>query len=348
MDVNENFAPISSPHRKKWTLILEGCIWLTRPQSLFSQVPIALAAWSIGCGGLVTSEIPNVMLLVLFLMTFQAAMFVVNDLYDAHRDKVSAPYMPIPSGVVSQRAAFTEAVVLGLVFVGCIFALARDWFGIIAVLITLPAAVGTMKLYGMTKSAWFSPLLGSTTFASAALWAWLLAGRQNLDAFLLLFVIAALHGVHANVRAQLRDIEGDPQAGTVTLAARLGAKRTMWLAAIIRLVELCGIAWLLIAYGKRAGWFFWAAALIIFIAAMIRMPEVYSRTRNRIGQTEALSLWAYVAFMAEIAVLGALEPAVALPTAFIMFFWFKLVRKGYYYRLPTGRLATEFNAAHLR
>jgi len=212
-------------------------------------------------------------------------------------------------------------------------------------LATIPAALGTMKLYGLTKSAWFSPLLGSTTFASAALWAWLLAGYQNFNAFLLLFVVAALHGIHANVRAQLRDIEGDPRAGAVTLAARLGAKRTMWIAALVRLVELCGITWLLISYGRPGGWFFLAAAVMIFIVAAIRMPEVYSRTRDRLGQTEALAIWAYVAFMAEIAILGAIEPAVALPTGIIMFLWFKLMRTGYYHRLASGRLAAEFNGA---
>lgn len=332
-------------NNRKWMLSLEGCIWLTRPQSLFSQVPIALAAWSIGRDGIRASETVNALILILFLMAFQGAMFVVNDVYDAHRDKISAPYMAIPSGVVSRRAAILEAALLGAIFVGCILINARDTWGILAVLATIPAALGTMKLYGSTKSAWFSPLLGSTTFASAALWAWLLAGRQNLNAFLLLFLIAALHGIHANVRAQLRDIEGDPQAGAVTLAARLGAKRTMWIAALVRLVELGGITWLLISYGRPGGWFFLAAAVLIFIVAAIRMPEVYSRTRDRLGQTEALAIWAYVAFMAEIAILGAVEPAVALPTGIIMFLWFKLVRTGYYYRLASGRLAAEFNGA---
>lgn len=332
-------------NNRKWMLSLEGCFWLTRPQSLFSQVPIALAAWSIGRGGIRASEALNVLILILFLMVFQAAMFVVNDVYDAHRDKISAPYMAIPSGVVSRRAAVIEAALLGAIFVGCIVVNSRDAFGILAVLITIPAALGTMKLYGLTKSAWFSPLLGSTTFASAALWAWLMAGHQNFNVFLLLFGVAALHGIHANVRAQLRDIEGDPQAGAVTLAARMGAKSTMWIAALVRLVELCGIAWLLVSYGRPGGWYFLAAAVLIFIVAAVRMPDVYSTTRDRLGQTEVLSIWAYVSFMAEVATLGAVEPVVALPTAIIMFLWFKLVRMGYYHRLASGRLAAEFNGA---
>ncbi len=312
-----------------------------RPQSLFSQVPIALAAWSIGRGGLAASEIRHVLFLIVFLMAFQAAMFVVNDLHDADKDKVSAPYMPIPSGVVTRSAAILEATLLGAVFVGSTFFVARDSFGILCVLATIPAALGTMKLYGATKAAWFSPLLGSTTFASAAFWAWLLAGRENVRSFLVLFVVAALHGIHANVRAQLRDIEGDPLAGHLTLAAQLGAKRTLWLAAAVRLQELCGVVVLLLVHGRGVGWLWLLPALILFLVATARMHKVYATTRNRLGQTEALSSWVYVSFLAEIAILGAVEPVAAVPTAIIMFVWFRLVRSGYYRRLVGGRLVKQ-------
>jgi 4-hydroxybenzoate polyprenyltransferase len=344
MSVNGSAARtlVVSPGRS--ALRLEGAFWLTRPQSFFSQVPIALAAWALGAGGLTGSQTPKVLLLVLFLMSFQAVMFVVNDIFDAEKDRISAPYMPIPSGVVTLNLAIVEALLLGLIFVGSIFAISRDWFTVIAVLATIPPALATMKLYGATKSAWFSPLLGFTTFASAALWAWLLAGRQNTSAFLVLFLAAGLHGIHANVRAQLRDIEGDPKAGNLTLAARLGAKKTTWLVAIVRLAELCAITWLWLVYGQPLGWIWLLAALAIFVVAAIRMPAVYERTRDRVGQTKALYIWVYVSLLAEIAMLGAVEPIVALPTVALMFVWFNVVRQRYYYRLVDGRLAREFSA----
>src|ERR1051325_2975186 len=193
MSVNGNLARTSVVSNNKLALRLEGAFWLTRPQSFFSQVPIALAAWSLGSGGLVASQIPKVLFLVLFLIAFQAVMFVVNDIYDAEKDRISASYMPIPSGLVTLNLAIAESVLLGVIFIGSFVAIAQDWFAILAVLITIPPALGTMKLYGATKSAWFSPLLGFTTFASAALWTWLLAGRRNPTAFLVLFAAAGLH-----------------------------------------------------------------------------------------------------------------------------------------------------------
>ena len=327
--------------RKSWALYLEGAVWLTRPQSLFSQVPIALSASAIAGGGLVGSGIGHVLLLIVFLTTFQAAMFVINDLHDADSDKVSAPYMPIASGVMTRRAALFEAIALGAVFLGCIFLLAQDWFGRLAVAATIPAALGTMKLYGATKSSWFSPLLGSTTFASAALWSWLLSGHRNAITFLVLFIVACLHGIHANLLAQLRDIEGDPKAGHLTLAAQWGPRPTMWVAASVRLVELFAVAVLWFVGGAEKGWMWLLPAVFLFVFVLTRMREVYASRRDRLGQTKALSSWIYVSFLTEVAVLGVVQPLIALPTAIFMFAWFKVVRRGYYYRLVGGRLATE-------
>jgi 4-hydroxybenzoate polyprenyltransferase len=336
---------VPSPRRHaRWALRLEGAAWLTRPQTVFSQVPIALAAWSIGTGGLATSSAGSVAILILFLASFQAAMFVVNDIYDATRDKVSAPYMPLPSGVVSRLGAMVEAGVLGAVFLGCIIALSQDLVAIAAVLITIPLALATMKLYGMTKSAWFSPLLGSSTFASAALWAWLMAGRGHPAAFFTLFVAAALHGVHANVRAQLRDIEGDPKAGVATMASRLGPKWTTWLAALVRGLELGAIVVLVVNHGVRLGWLWLAPAFGLFALAVAHMGNVYAEIRNRVDQTQALTDWVYVSFMAEIAMLGAVEPVIAAPVTVLMFAWFKVVRRLYYHRLVGGHLAADLHA----
>ncbi len=342
MEIKETIVSVSPFSSARTALRIEGGFWLTRPQSLFSQVPIALAAWSIGSGGLGSDQAVRVLALVIFLMAFQGAMFVVNDIYDSQKDLISAPYMPIPSGVVTRNLAIAEALLLGAIFALSFFAASQDMFAAIVVLATIPPALATMKLYGATKSAWFSPLLGFTTFASAALWAWLLAGRQNPKAFLVLFIVAGLHGIHANIRAQLRDIEGDPKAGNRTLASRLGARKAMWLCALVRLAELCGITLMWIFFGNRLGWIWLLPAIAIFLFAMTRMPRVYERTRDRIGQTQALYAWVYVSLLSEIAILGAFEPVAALPTVALMFFWFNLVRKGYYHRLVGGRLAQAF------
>jgi 4-hydroxybenzoate polyprenyltransferase len=328
---------------RRGLLRLEGCFWLTRPQSVFSKVPMALAAWTIGRGGGQAVEPARIALLVAILVALQSAMFVVNDILDAPRDHTSAPYLPIPSGVVGRRAAVAEALLLGAAFVAGTAALSATLGDFAAVLATLPAAFLTMKVYGRTKSAWYSPLLASTASSSAPAWAWLLAGHHDLPVFAGLFGIASLHGVHANLRAQLRDIEGDPRAGNVTLAVRLGARRTFWLAAVVRILELAAILGLALCCGRPGGalWLLPAAALLGVGLATAR--RVYTETRERLGQTAALALWVDISFLTEIAVLGAFQPWLALPTAVGMFLWYKLVRRAYYRRLVGGRLAMRWH-----
>jgi 4-hydroxybenzoate polyprenyltransferase len=326
------------PWLRRALLRLEGGFWLTRPQSAFSKVPMAVAAWTVGRGDFPDSAL-KLGFLVLFLVVLQALLFVINDINDAERDRLSAPYMPIPSGVMTRGGAVGEALVLGALFVTSVGVISSGLGSLLAVLATIPPALATMYVYGRTKSTWFSPLMASTASSSAPLWAWLLAGHRNGTAFALLFAITTLHGLHANLRAQLRDIEGDPKAGNFTLAYRLGAKRTFWLAAAIRILELVLILGLGLYCGIRGSllWLLPALALLVFGLATAR--DVYAETRDRIGQTEALTLWVYISFLTEIAILGAFRPLLALPTAVVMFAWFRCVRWGYYARLVSGRLA---------
>jgi len=330
----------TSPLRRLF-LRLEAAFWLTRPQSLFSKVPLAAAGWLVGRAGEPTTA-SEAAILVGVLAAMQGAMFTINDVFDAPKDAISAPYLPIPSGLVSRNAARLQAVVLALCFgVGCLL-LAEGLWAIFAVVATMPPAFVTMKLYGRSKSAWYSPLLGSTASSSAASWAWLLAGAHNLGAFVLLFSAATLHGVHANLRAQLRDIHGDPLANNLTLAVRLGAKRTFWLAAAVRFVELGLILTMWLLFGAHWGGAFLLLAMVLLVIGVVTAPVVYQETRERIQQTEALSLWMYISFVSEIAMLATLAPMVAAATGLFMFSWFHLVRRSYYSRLVGGRLAREW------
>jgi 1,4-dihydroxy-2-naphthoate octaprenyltransferase len=188
--------------------------------------------------------------------------------------------------------------------------------------------------------------MGSTASSSAPFWVWLLAGRSNFPVFAVLFAITSLHGIHANLRAQLRDIEGDPKAGSITLAVRLGAKHTFLLAVWIRVVELIGVLTMSLLFGAPWGWIWVLPVAILLAAGIATAPRFYEKTRDRIGQTAALSLWVYMSFLTEIAILGAFHPVFAIPVAVVMFLWFRVVRKGYYGRLVGGRLAAEWHERH--
>lgn len=315
-----------------------------RPQTAFSKVPMAAAAWSIGRGERPTT-VTEAAVLVAMLVAFQAVMWVVNDLLDAERDRTSAPYLPLPSGIVGRRHALGLAALLGAVFLGGLVTLAGRALDLALALAAVPAALATMKLYGRTKGAWFSPLLASSASFSAPFWVWICAGHRGVAPFALLFAVTSLHGVHANLRAQLRDIEGDPKAGTVTLAVRLGARRTFWLAVAVRLVELAGVAALALGWGVAAGVLWLIPVVALLAVGLAGARRVYARTRDRVGQTAALGLWVYISWLTEIAILGAFHPRLAAVAAVVMFTWFTGVRRGYYHRLVSGRLAARWRAA---
>jgi 4-hydroxybenzoate polyprenyltransferase len=215
------------------------------------------------------------------------------------------------------------------VFLGSAVLLAANLWVIAVILATIPAALGTMMFYGRTKAAWYSPVVATMASSSFVAWAWLVGGARYPAAFALLFATASLHGVHANLRSQLRDIEGDPKAGTVTLAARLGPKRTLMIAAAARLVELVAIAVSAFAYGVPAGAVWLVPALILFVVALSRAPEFYARTRDRRQQTDEMMIWVHLSFITELAAFGAFRPLTALALGAGMAIWFRIVRAGY-------------------
>jgi 4-hydroxybenzoate polyprenyltransferase len=90
---------------------LEALWWLGRPASIFGKVPMALAGWSVAASDrCATSSLA-------FAVCAQLLITSLNDVYDAARDAVTAPYLPIPSGAISRRGALVVPAVCGLALV---------------------------------------------------------------------------------------------------------------------------------------------------------------------------------------------------------------------------------------
>jgi 4-hydroxybenzoate polyprenyltransferase len=316
----------------------EASFWLTRPHVAFSKVPMAAAGWAIGRADLETST-AQAAALVLLICSMQMLMFVANDLNDAQKDRITAPYLPLASGLLTRADGIAEAIALAVVFVGGGLFLAPSRLTFLVVLASVPATFGILAFYSRTKAAWYSSLLGSTASASFAVWGWLLAGHRQPGAFALLYVIASLHGVHNNLRSQIYDIEGDPKAGTLTLAARLGPTRALLTAAALRVVEIAAIAMLAARYGTPGGALWLVPTIGVLAVVIAGLPKASATTRNRQQQTDALFTWVYLSFLTELSVIGALRPVLALGLGAFMTVWFHAVRAGYYGRLVGNQIA---------
>jgi 4-hydroxybenzoate polyprenyltransferase len=323
-----------SPRRA--SLTMEAMFWLCRPQTLFSKVPVSLAALYVGTLFPV-AQLRDIVLVVILVSSYQALLFVVNDTMDASRDRVTAPHMPIPSGILSLKSSVVCAALLGSVFLISQIMLAVDLTGVLLSLSTIPPALITMKLYSATKSAWFSPILASGSAASPTLWVWLLVGRGHFALFAVLFSVAVLHSLHTNLRAQLRDLEGDPRAGNLTLAVRVGAQNVLYWTVAVRIVELLGIVVLGFYSGSTMGMAWIVPAIALFGLALFRDKVVYTGI-PRVQQTQLLKPWVYASFMAEIATLGVLQPELAAVVAVVMFVWYQSLRPLYHIRIEMGGL----------
>ena len=69
-----------------------------------------LATWAAVIGWVVADpdlgSWGRMLALVVAIIALNGAMFIVNDILDADGDKVTAPYLPLPSGLLSLRQAW--------------------------------------------------------------------------------------------------------------------------------------------------------------------------------------------------------------------------------------------------
>lgn len=67
--------------------------------------------WLVGGG---QRSVRDLVALIAFAVCAQLLITSLNDVYDAARDAVTAPYLPIPSGAISRRGALVVPAVCGL------------------------------------------------------------------------------------------------------------------------------------------------------------------------------------------------------------------------------------------
>ncbi len=172
------------------------------------------------------------------MLGLQFCIGVVNDLFDQRLDGRTKPWKPIPSGLVSVRAARLTAVVAG--GGGLALAATVDPVVLLLAAVMLGAGLAYDALLKPTAWAW---TCFAVAFPLLPVYAWYgaVGGLPPRAEFLL--PLAALAGPALQLSNGLADLESDVAGGIATLATRLG-RRVALLVIGGLLAVIHGLAWL--------------------------------------------------------------------------------------------------------
>lgn len=227
---------------KQFALRAEAAFWITRPVSIttaFIAIPGWLAAES-------STSTTRLVAMVAATMASRMAANVVNDLFDKDKDRVTAPWLPLPSGLLTVRQAM---LVVG-VLVGCMLVLlfvaaansSRFFLGVSGVIVgaLVYSAYSFVKSYPVIAMA----VTGFGYMCPPTI-AWIVAGGGWSIELVVVLCYALVCGIAANVFSNIRDVDRDADVGNYSVAVRLGVERALLLSLTLEVVAcLCifGIA----------------------------------------------------------------------------------------------------------
>lgn len=197
----------------------EGTWWAMRP-NFYSHSVSALVGLYAASGRPTVAEIVG---LIVFIASMGGLTQLLNDILDHEKDAVTAPYLPIPAGLLPLRSARVGAAALLVVaFGGLLLATGPTirfvWvLGATTLSVVASIAYSVFKEYGILASA-FAALV----YSSSALAGWLVGGLGG-TAIVLVLLDAFFSMFFGNTWAALRDVDADAKVGNRTLPVRIGA-----------------------------------------------------------------------------------------------------------------------------
>jgi 4-hydroxybenzoate polyprenyltransferase len=202
-------------------LYLESLFWITRVSFVWTPI-FAPAGWFAARG---VSDFVGLALAMLALGCAGSVVAVLNDLLDLEKDRVTAPYLPLPSGLITPRVAMVEAAVLAA---GFVFFLSLSSASTTAFLKGIAVAVGAgllVAIYTYAKRVMFASLVvAAVVYAGIATIAWCAAGGGG-TVFIWVFGCMAMFGLGTNTYTSMKDMHTDPLVGNTSLAGFYGAPR---------------------------------------------------------------------------------------------------------------------------
>ncbi|MCU1644936.1 MAG: hypothetical protein JWN03_5211 [Nocardia sp.] len=189
------------------------------------------AAEATGPGGNAPRDI---VLLALFCALSGGSLFIVNDILDEEGDHVTAPYLPLPAGIITRKASWAwAAVYLIAAFVVLGFAAHTVPRFMLALGIMLGAVVASVAYSKVKDDGIVASVMVTIPQTVPAVIAWIFASGGAWWALASIICYCVLACISNNILAALRDVDLDASVGNMTVAIRLGAPAAYRLAAML-------------------------------------------------------------------------------------------------------------------
>jgi 4-hydroxybenzoate polyprenyltransferase len=220
------------------------------------------------------------------MTALQASIGALNDLHDAPTDAGRKPGKPIPAGHVGVPLARSVAVGGAVVGLG----LAAT----VGVTLTILAAAVLAIGYGydlVAKGTAWSWLPFAVGIPILPVYGWLGAAGSLPAFFGVLAPMAVAAGAALAIANARADVERDVEAGTASIATRLGPGRSWWIHATLWVVVLgLALGWLARERVPLDGWLPVVAAAALLVAGVIAGRRGDAAGRERAWQVEAVAI----------------------------------------------------------
>lgn len=207
---------------------LEALWWLTRLYLNASPIWLSIFGWLAGGkeGGW-----HSLTLLFLAVILAGSAHMIQNDILDIEPDRVTAPYLPLPSGLLTRTEASRAMVVMSILAAAALAAAAPSVTVLLVCLALVVISGAGTRIYSAHK-AWGAAdsLFVGLSMAVTGTIGWLIGGGHETAQVLVIGAYGLVYGFTSNTWAALRDFDRDGLVGNLTLPVQIGGAATVRIA----------------------------------------------------------------------------------------------------------------------
>jgi 4-hydroxybenzoate polyprenyltransferase len=281
---------------------------------------------------------------MLFAGLTRGALNIVGDVLDRRRDETTAPYLPIPAGLVSVPVALAGAAVVAAAALAAAWGASGADAGAFTKVILLMTAVTLLgMLYTPLKRFGFAgPIVLGVSQSAAPLAGWILAGGSG-DVVVLVAVLAyaGISLIANNVLAALRDVDLDGAVGNNTVAVRAGVDTSLQVGFVLSVV-VGAIALAVAVYnGQPLAAIVAAVTFARVVTAYRKAGTMFVGMTDRANRDGAIEVFRSSTFWFHLALLAAFSPAAAVAFWAFAKLLFPLQSGGYRRRIVGGGLQQQ-------